>query len=81
MYPYICTCGKFPVDHPEVSVGADCPRDCSDRVGIIKCNVVHPMNLYYPVLSYKSNTRLMFPLYSACADTMGEGNCTHDKVR
>ena len=26
---------------------------------------------------YKSNSKLMFPLCSACADTMNQGNCTH----
>jgi hypothetical protein len=25
LYPYICKYGKFPVGHPEVNVGADCP--------------------------------------------------------
>jgi hypothetical protein len=25
LYPYICKYGKFPVGHPKVYVGADCP--------------------------------------------------------
>jgi hypothetical protein len=37
LYPYICKYAKFPVGHPEVYVGADCPPDCVDREGIIKC--------------------------------------------
>jgi hypothetical protein len=33
LYPYICKYGKFPVGHPEVYVGANCPLDCFDREG------------------------------------------------
>jgi len=27
LYPYICKYGKFPVGHPKMYVGADCPTD------------------------------------------------------
>jgi hypothetical protein len=76
-YPYICKYGKFPVDHPKVYVGADCPSDCLAREGIIKCKVLPPRELYHQVLPYKSNSKLMFPLGSACADTMNQADCTH----
>ena len=33
--------------------------------------------MYHPVLPYKSNPKQMFPLCSASADTMNQGNCTH----
>jgi len=35
------------------------------------------MGLYLPILPYKSNSKLMFPLCSACADTMNQDDCTH----
>ena len=60
-------------------VGADFPPDCLDREGIIKCNVLHPTKLYHTVLPYKINSKLMFPLCSACADTMNKGNRTHSE--
>jgi len=66
VHPYICKYGKFPVGHPKVYVGAD----CLDREGIMKCKVLPPRKLFHPVLSYKSNSKLMVPLCSACADTM-----------
>jgi hypothetical protein len=56
LYPYICKYGKFPVGHPEVYVGADCPPDCVDKEGIIKCKVLPPREQYHPVLPYKSNS-------------------------
>ena len=35
-----------------------------------------PMRLYNPVFPYKCNSKLMFPLCSACA-TMNQGRCAH----
>ena len=32
---------------------------------------------YHPVFPFKRNSKLMFPLCSACIDTMNQGNCTH----
>jgi hypothetical protein len=46
MYPYICKYGKFPVGHPNVYVGADCPHDWLDRERIVKCKVLPPRKLY-----------------------------------
>ena len=46
---------------------------------IIKCKVILPRKLYHPVLPYKSNSKLVFPLCSACADTMNQGTCTHSE--
>ena len=77
LYPYICKYSKFPLGHTKVYVGADCPPDCLDREGIIKCKFLPPRKLYHPVLQYKSNSKLMFPLCSAFADTMNLDKCTH----
>ena len=73
LYPYICKYGMFPLGHPKVYVCADCLPDCFDMEGIDKCKVLPPRKLYHPVLPYKSNPKLMFPLCSACADTMNQG--------
>jgi hypothetical protein len=77
IYPYICKYGKAPTGHPKVYVGDACPSDCLNREGIIKCKVVPPTDLYHPVLPYKCNSRLMFPLCATCADTMNVGDCKH----
>jgi hypothetical protein len=42
LYPHTCKYGKFPSGHPKVYVGADCPSDCLDGEGIIKCKVLPP---------------------------------------
>ena len=64
LYPCICKYSKYPVGHPKVYVGADCPPDCLERERIMKCRVLPPRKLYNPVRS-------------ACVDTMNQGNCTH----
>jgi len=77
LYPYICKYGKFRVGHTKVYLCAHCPPDCLDREAIMKCKVLPSTKLYHQVLSCKSNLKLMFPLCSACADTMKQGNCSH----
>ena len=77
LYIYICKYGKYPVGHPKVYVSADSPFDCLDMEGIMKCKVLPPRNMYHPVLPYKSNSKLMFTVCSACADSMNQGKCTH----
>jgi len=33
--------------------------------------------MYHPVLPFESNSKLLFPLCSACADTKNQADCTH----
>ena len=75
LYTYFCKYGKLPVVNLTVYVGPDCLRDCLDTKGFIKSKVIPPRKLYYPVFPYKNNSKLMFPLCSACADTMNQCNC------
>ena len=76
LYPYICKYVKFPLGHPKVYMGAGRPPDCFDRKGVIKCKVLPPMK-DYPVVPYKSNSKLLLPSCSVCADTMNQYGCTH----
>ena len=62
---------------PESASGCRLPPDCLDREDIIKCKILPPRKLYNSVLRYKSNYKLMFPLCSACADTINQGKFAH----
>ena len=66
--PYICKYGKLPLGHPKVYLGKDCLPDSFNRNRIIKCNVLPPRKMYHLVLTYKSNSKLMFPFCYVCAD-------------
>jgi len=60
-----------------VYVGADFPPDCLNRKGVIKSKVLPPRGLYHSVFPYKSNSKLIFLLCTACVDTMNQDDCTH----
>ena len=51
-------------------------------IGRVLLNVMfYLLGDYHPVVPYKSNSKLMFPLCSACADTMNQDDCTHSEER
>ena len=51
--------------------------DVSTYFGLIKCTVLPPRDLFHPVLSYRTQGKLMFPLCKTCADTCQQTPCTH----
>ena len=81
LYPFICKYGIFPVGHPEICSQEDIDRDnIQQYFGLIKCKVLPPRDLYHPVLPYKCNKKLLFPLCRSCAETSDNSNlCTHDR--
>lgn len=80
LYPYICKYGKFPVKHPKVYVGEECYKmDLGQTVGLIKCEILPPQELYHPVLPTKMNQKLMFLLCRSCGEYMWQGDCMHNE--
>ena len=51
--------------------------DISTYFGMIKCTVLPPRALLHPVLPYRTQGKLMFPLCKTCADTCQQTPCTH----
>ena len=51
--------------------------DISTYFGLIKCTVLPPRGLFHPVLPYRTEGKLMFPLCKSCADTCHQTPCTH----
>ena len=54
--------------------------DISEVYGYVKCTILPPRQLYHPVLPYRSNGKLMFPLCAACAETQNQTYCTHSDL-
>ena len=52
-------------------------EDISTYFGLIKCTVLPPRGLFHPVLPYRTQGKLMFPLCKLCADTCNQTPCTH----
>ena len=53
--------------------------DISTYFGLIKCTVLPPRELFHPVLPYRTQGKLMFPLCKTCADTCNQAPCTHSE--
>ena len=66
---------KYPVGHPEIIT--ENFGDVDEYFGLIRCRVVPPRELYLPVLPYRCNNKLMFPLCFTCASRMEQGKCEH----
>ncbi|KAJ8915407.1 hypothetical protein NQ315_008296 [Exocentrus adspersus] len=77
LYPWVCKYGKFPIGHPKVYVGEECPPTINNVEGLIKCKILPPQNLYHPILPTKMNNKLMFVLCRTCGEKMNQGKCHH----
>ncbi len=53
--------------------------DVTTYFGLIKCTVLPPRGLFHPVLPYRTQGKLMFPLCRTCADTCNQNACAHSE--
>ena len=72
--PWVNKYWRYPVGHPTV-ITKDF-RDIKDYFGIAKVRILPPRGLYHPVLPYRSNGKLKFPLCKTCTDTENQNPCT-----
>jgi hypothetical protein len=65
LYPYVCKYEKFRIGQPMIYAGDEC-RDIEAMLkkGLIKCCVMPPKKLFYPVLPYRFNQKLPCTLLS-----------------
>ena len=75
LYPFIQKTEMLPTGHPKI-ITSDF-TDLEDYFGLIKCKVLAPRGLDYPVLPIRSQNRLVFALCKKCADDRIY-NCKHD---
>ncbi|XP_064647462.1 uncharacterized protein LOC135500144 [Lineus longissimus] len=75
-YPWVNKYCKYPTGHPEILTD-NLSTDVSKYEGLMKCVVLPPRYLFHPVLPYRSNGKLLFPLCSTCADTLQQAECNH----
>ena len=66
LYPCANLECEYPICHPEF---IDQPRttDISRYYGLIKCKILPPYELYHPVLPWRYESKLLFPLCRTCA--------------
>jgi hypothetical protein len=73
LYPWVNKYCQYPVGHPTI-ITKDV-KDIKGYFGIAKVKILPPRGLYHPVLPYRSNNKLKFPLCRTCADTENQNPC------
>ena len=56
--------GEYPIGHPQIITENFAPL--SKYFGLVKCFVLPPRSLYHPVLPYRTQGKLIFPLCRTC---------------
>lgn len=75
LYPSVLKTKSFPIGHPRIDIDSlDC---CLDFVGFVKCEVLPPKQLLFPVLPVRARDKLLFPLCMTCASDGNNKTCTH----
>ncbi|XP_013411740.1 uncharacterized protein LOC106174630 [Lingula anatina] len=76
LYPYVNKYKPYPLCHPTIITENFGPL--SEYEGLVKCTILPPHGLYHPVLPYRSQGKLTFPLCRTCADTLQQSRCEHN---
>ncbi|XP_033106710.1 probable DNA polymerase [Anneissia japonica] len=80
LYPYVNKYGTYPIGHPEIIANKNMSTDINDYFGIIKCTIEVPKQLLHPVLPYRTNGKLTFPLCKTCVEAQQQTACNHTKT-
>nr|XP_042904476.1 uncharacterized protein LOC122270590 [Parasteatoda tepidariorum] len=77
LYPWCNKYCRYPIGHPAIIT--DNFDDVNNYFGFIKCKILPPHGLYHPVLPYRNQGKLMFPLCRSCCESSQKTPCTHDE--
>ncbi|XP_078364066.1 uncharacterized protein LOC144648356 [Oculina patagonica] len=67
LYPFVNKTKEYPVGHP-IFISSPSMDDWSQYFGLVRCTLLPPYNLYHPVLPYRCQGKLVFPLCKTCAE-------------
>ena len=65
LYPWVNKTSVYPKGHPTF-ISQPGHRDIHQYFGLIRCQVLPPRELYHPVLPYRHDSKLLFPLCATC---------------
>jgi len=65
LYPWVNKKRVYPKGHPDFFSDPG-HTDIRPYFGLVKCKVLPPRHLYHPVLPYRHDSKLLFPLCAAC---------------
>ena len=67
LYPWVNKTSTYPKGHPTF-ISQPAHTDVLQYFGLIKCKVLPPRELYHPVLPYRHDDKLLFPLCARCVE-------------
>jgi hypothetical protein len=76
LYPHVMRKCAYPKFHPKIIL--ENFHQKKKYFGLIKVKILPPRGLYIPLLPYRSNGKLMFPLCRTCAEEQQQTCCEHD---
>ena len=76
LYPWTLKYCDYPVGHPTV-ITENFRQDLKDYFGFVSCKVLPPNDLDHPVLPFRLNGKLLFPLCGKCAESSTQDFCHH----
>ena len=65
LYPWVNKTSIYPKGHPTF-ISQPGHTDIHQYFGLIQCKVLPPRDLYHPVLPYRHDSKLLFPLCASC---------------
>ncbi|XP_046583695.1 uncharacterized protein LOC124290898 [Haliotis rubra] len=74
-YPWVNKYCQYPIGHPHIIHKNF--KSLDHYFGIAKVKILPPRKLYHPVLPYRSEGKLKFPLCCTCADKEQQTLCEH----
>ena len=70
LYPSVQRDNYYLVGHPEIIT--ENFEDINKYFGIIKCKILPPNSMYFPIIPIKIHNKLIFPLCMSCAQEMNQ---------
>ena len=67
LYPWVNKTSVYPKGHPTF-LSQPGHTDIHEYFGLIQCQVLPPRELYHPVLPYRHDDKLLFPLCARCVE-------------
>ena len=67
LYPWVNKTSIYPKGHPTI-LSQPGHTDIHQYFGLIQCKILPPRELYHPVLPYRHDSKLLFPLCARCVE-------------
>lgn len=75
LYPFVLSSRDYPIGQPTVYI-CDFPINYLSLHGVIHCKIIPPRRLFFPLLPFKKDGKLLFSLCLTCSH-LNQQHCDH----